>query len=126
LSLCALPPPCDSEIYCYGDILRQVQTAKLFDDDKHFVDMKLKSAPDIILTAFHNLTHGDPNSVPPAVLRDFLHKYFDEPGKEFAPWSPPDWHDNPQFLAGIADAELRSWAEKLHHLWKSLGRKVIS
>uniref|UniRef100_A0A8K9X7P2 Trehalase n=1 Tax=Oncorhynchus mykiss TaxID=8022 RepID=A0A8K9X7P2_ONCMY len=123
---CALPPPCDSEIYCYGDILRQVQTAKLFDDDKHFVDMKLKSAPDIILTAFHNLTHGDPNSVPPAVLRDFLHKYFDEPGKEFAPWSPPDWHDNPQFLAGIADAELRSWAEKLHHLWKSLGRKISS
>uniref|UniRef100_A0A8C8GPK1 Trehalase n=1 Tax=Oncorhynchus tshawytscha TaxID=74940 RepID=A0A8C8GPK1_ONCTS len=123
---CALPPPCDREIYCYGDILRQVQTAKLFDDDKHFVDMKLKSAPDIILTAFHNLTHGDLNSVPPAVLRDFLHKYFDEPGKEFAPWSPPDWHDKPQFLAGIADAELRSWAEKLHHLWKSLGRKISS
>ncbi|XP_052370194.1 trehalase isoform X2 [Oncorhynchus keta] len=123
---CALPPPCDSEIYCYGDILRQVQTAKLFDDDKHFVDMKLKSAPDIILTAFHNLTHGDPNAVPPAVLRDFLHTYFDEPGKEFAPWSPPDWHDKPQFLAGIADAELRSWAEKLHHLWKSLGRKFSS
>uniref|UniRef100_A0A673X7J0 Trehalase n=1 Tax=Salmo trutta TaxID=8032 RepID=A0A673X7J0_SALTR len=123
---CALPPPCDSEIYCYGDVLKQVQMAKLFDDDKYFVDMKLKSAPDIILTAFHNLTHGDPNSVPPAVLRDFLHKYFEEPGKEFEPWSPPDWHDKPQFLTGIADAELRSWAEKLHHLWKSLGRKISS
>nr|XP_023995601.1 trehalase [Salvelinus alpinus] len=123
---CALPPPCDSEIYCYGDILRQVQTAKLFDDDKYFVDMKLKSAPDIILTAFHNLTHGDPNSVPPAVLRDFLLEYFEEPGMEFEPWFPPDWHDKPQFLTGIADAELRSWAEKLHHLWKSLGRKISS
>ncbi|CAB1349374.1 unnamed protein product [Coregonus sp. 'balchen'] len=43
---CTLLPPCDSEIYCYGDILRQVQTAKLFDDDKYFVDMKLKSAPE--------------------------------------------------------------------------------
>ncbi|XP_045580895.1 trehalase isoform X2 [Salmo salar] len=123
---CALPPPCDSEIYCYGDVLKQVQMAKLFDDDKYFVDMKLKSAPDIILTAFHNLTHGDPNSVPPAVLRDFLHKYFEEPGKEFEPWSPSDWHDKPQFLTGIADAELRSWAEKLHQLWKSLGRKEKS
>ncbi len=34
-----------SEIYCTGPILHQIQTAKLFDDDKYFVDMKLKEAP---------------------------------------------------------------------------------
>lgn len=34
-----------SEIYCTGPILQQVQKAKLFDDDKYFVDMKLREAP---------------------------------------------------------------------------------
>uniref|UniRef100_A0A4W5L8X2 Trehalase n=1 Tax=Hucho hucho TaxID=62062 RepID=A0A4W5L8X2_9TELE len=82
---------------------------------------------DIVLAAFRNLTHGAPDTtVPPAVLREFLHKYFEEPGTEFEPWSPPDWHDKPQFLTKIADAELHSWAEKLHRLWKSLGRKISS
>ncbi|XP_012990982.2 trehalase isoform X2 [Esox lucius] len=120
-----LPPPCDSEIFCHGDLLRTIQTAKLFDDDKHFVDMKLKSNPDIVLSSFNNLTHGAPNmTVPPSRLREFLSAHFEEPGKEFLSWSPPDWHDKPQFLDGIADADLRSWAEKLHHLWKSLGRKI--
>lgn len=36
---------CPSEIYCTGELLKQVQTAKLFDDNKAFVDMKLTSAP---------------------------------------------------------------------------------
>ncbi|KAJ7990155.1 hypothetical protein DPEC_G00297390 [Dallia pectoralis] len=121
----ALPPPCDSEIYCHGDLLRTIQTAKLFDDDKHFVDMKLRSDPDVVLSAFNNLSRGFPNAVvSPSILRDFLSTYFEEPGKEFLPWSPPDWHDKPQFLAGIGDTNLRNWAEKLHHLWKSLGRKI--
>lgn len=35
----------DSEIYCTGQLLKQVQTAKLFDDDKYFVDMKLLASP---------------------------------------------------------------------------------
>lgn len=34
-----------SQIYCTGDVLRQIQMAKLFDDDKYFVDMKLTAAP---------------------------------------------------------------------------------
>lgn len=39
----------------------------------------------------------------------------------------PDWIfiSRPKFLEGIADQELRNWAEKIHHLWKSLGRKVV-
>lgn len=34
-----------SLIFCTGEVLRQVQMAKLFDDDKYFVDMKLTTAP---------------------------------------------------------------------------------
>ncbi|XP_071397092.1 trehalase [Centroberyx affinis] len=121
----AFPPPCDSEIYCAGDILHQVQKAKLFDDDKYFVDMKLRATPDVVLSAFRNLSNESPNAtVPSSKLLEFLSTYFEEPGKEFESWTPPDWHDKPKFLGKIADQELRNWAEKIHHLWKSLGRKI--
>ncbi|KAM3615402.1 uncharacterized protein V6R79_001665 [Siganus canaliculatus] len=120
-----LPPPCDSEIYCWGPILHQVQVAKFFDDDKYFVDMKLKAAPDVVLLAFHNLSAESPDSVIPRdKLQEFLVTYFEEPGTEFETWTPPDWHDSPVFLEGIADRELREWAGKIHSLWKSLGRKI--
>uniref|UniRef100_A0A3B5BC12 Trehalase n=1 Tax=Stegastes partitus TaxID=144197 RepID=A0A3B5BC12_9TELE len=123
----ATPPPCDSEIYCTGPILHQMQSAKLFDDDKYFVDMKLRAAPDVVLSAFHNLSNKFPNkNVPPADLREFLAAHFEDPGTEFEPWTPPDWHDKPKFLGGIADEQLRKWAGEIHSLWKSLGRKIRS
>uniref|UniRef100_A0A665VZT1 Trehalase n=1 Tax=Echeneis naucrates TaxID=173247 RepID=A0A665VZT1_ECHNA len=119
------PPPCDSQIYCSGPILHHVQEAKLFDDDKYFVDMKLKAVPDVVLSAFHNLSNETPNAtVLPAELQEFLSVYFEKPGTEFESWTPPDWQDKPKFLGGIADQKLRDWAEKIHHLWKSLGRKI--
>ncbi|XP_020482088.2 trehalase [Labrus bergylta] len=121
----AFPPPCDSEIYCSGPILHQVQAAKLFDDDKYFVDMKLRETPDVVLSAFQNLSQESPN-IPPAKLQEFLRTYFEKPGTEFESWTPSDWHDNPKFLGGIADQQLRSWAGKIHQLWKSLGRKIRS
>lgn len=31
--------PCDSPVYCHGEILHQIQLAKPFDDSKTFVDM---------------------------------------------------------------------------------------
>ncbi|XP_013871324.1 trehalase [Austrofundulus limnaeus] len=123
----SLPPPCDSEIYCSGSILHQVQTAKLFDDDKYFVDMKLRSAPGNVLSAFQNLSSAFPNgTVPPEELREFLNANFENPGTEFEPWMPSDWQDKPKFLNGVADDELRKWGEKIHHLWKDLSRKIHS
>ncbi|XP_040048607.2 trehalase isoform X1 [Gasterosteus aculeatus] len=119
------PPPCDSQIYCRGPILHQVQMAKFFDDDKYFVDMKLRESPDVVLSAFRNLTNESANQmVAPAKLKEFLNAYFEKPGTEFESWTPPDWHDKPKFLEGIADEELRKWAGKIHLLWKSLGRKI--
>lgn len=110
-----------SEIYCSGSILHQIQTAKLFDDDKYFVDMKLKSAPgehkvikhftsvtrrhppavltfslsaEVVLSAFQNLSNAFPNgTVPPMKLQEFLDANFEKPGTEFESWTPPDWKD---------------------------------
>lgn len=121
----AVPPPCDSEIYCSGPILHQIQTAKLFDDDKYFVDMKLKAHPDVVLSAFHNLSSQSPNmTVTPENLQHFLSLYFDKPGTELESWTPVDWHEKPQFLGKIKDQQLQTWAEKIHNLWKLLGKKI--
>ncbi|XP_051579738.1 trehalase-like isoform X2 [Myxocyprinus asiaticus] len=114
-----------SQIYCTGEVLRQVQMAKLFDDNKYFVDMKLTAAPEVVGEAFANLTSGFPNrTVSSSELMKFLKKYFEEPGKEFEMWTPTDWHSNPKILSRISDPQYRSWAEELHGLWKSLGRKI--
>ena len=31
--------PCDSPIYCHGDILEEIQLAHVYEDSKTFVDM---------------------------------------------------------------------------------------
>lgn len=120
-----LPPPCDSEIYCAGPILDQVQRAKLYDDDKYFVDMKLKVSSDIISSAFHNLSNESPSmTIPRDKLLEFVSVYFEKPGTEFEAWTPPDWHNQPQFLKKIANGKLHNWAINVHNLWKLLGKKI--
>lgn len=45
------------------------------------------------MEAFENLTSGFPNkTLPSPELLKFLNVYFEEPGKEFEVWTPPDWH----------------------------------
>ena len=36
--------PCDSPIYCHGDILKQIELARPFGDSKTFVDMQVPFA----------------------------------------------------------------------------------
>ncbi|KAM9801217.1 trehalase [Neosynchiropus ocellatus] len=119
------PPPCDSPIYCSGPILDQVQRAKLYDDDKYFVDMKLKIPPAAVLDSFRELSSKFPNhTVPPSELQVFLDQNFEPAGSEFEPWTPQDWRERPRFLDNITDPQLQAWAQKIHGLWKQLGRKI--
>ncbi|XP_053307913.1 trehalase [Spea bombifrons] len=116
------PPPCDSQIYCTGNLLHTVQMAKIFEDDKHFVDMGLRDSPARILKKFQSLSQRSKGDV--EKLKTFLNTSFTDPGEEFEPWTPTDWHENPDLLSHIKDSELRKWASELHLLWKSLGRKI--
>ncbi|KAK1785295.1 hypothetical protein P4O66_018692, partial [Electrophorus voltai] len=123
--MCVCAPMSPSKIYCTGELLRQVQTAKLFDDNKSFVDMKLAANPEVVMEAFSNLSQRFPNgTAPPSELWLFVNAYFVDDGKQFEPWTPPDWHERPVFLSKVSDSKLRGWAEELHGLWKSLGRKI--
>lgn len=105
--------------------MKQVQSAKLFTDDKHFVDMDMQVSPDVILDRFQKLVSLAPGGqVPRDQLWQFVNTSFNPPGQEFEPWTPQDWHSDPKILSKISDGNLRSWATKLHMLWKSLGRKI--
>ncbi|XP_063167567.1 trehalase isoform X4 [Candoia aspera] len=121
----SLPPPCDSHIYCTGELLRQVQQARLFQDDKHFVDMPLKSNPDVVLKQFWELVNATPGGVlsKPQLAR-FVEAHFLPPGQELESWTPPDWTDSIPLLKKISDEKLQSWARALNAKWKQLGRRM--
>lgn len=98
--------------------------AKLFPDDKQFVDMPLSSAPDQALQHFSQLASTHNHSIPRERLQEFLREHFQAAGQELQPWVPADWKDSPRFLQRISDPRLRVWAEQLHQLWKKLGKKM--
>ncbi|XP_077182642.1 trehalase-like [Paroedura picta] len=119
------PPPCDSKIYCTGELLRQVQLAKLFSDDKHFVDMPLRESPETVLERFQQLVNTTPSgALSKQQLAEFVESHFFPPGQEFEPWEPPDWTGSPQLLSRISDPKLQLWALELNAKWKQLGRKI--
>uniref|UniRef100_A0A8C6XWH7 Trehalase n=1 Tax=Naja naja TaxID=35670 RepID=A0A8C6XWH7_NAJNA len=121
----SLLPPCDSHIYCTGELLWQVQRARLFQDDKDFVDMPLKSSPDVVLKHFEELVNATPGgALSKLQLAQFVESNFYPPGKELKSWMPPDWSDSIPLLQRISDEKLRSWAQVLNAKWKQLGRRV--
>ncbi|KAM3830879.1 trehalase isoform 2-T2 [Vipera latastei] len=121
----SLPPPCDSHIYCTGELLRQVQLARLFQDDKDFVDMPLKSNPDVVLKRFEELVNATlGGALSKLQLAQFVEAHFFPPGQDLESWIPPDWTDSIPLLKRISDEKLRSWAQVLNAKWKQLGRRV--
>uniref|UniRef100_A0A8C0XCB2 Trehalase n=1 Tax=Castor canadensis TaxID=51338 RepID=A0A8C0XCB2_CASCN len=113
-----------SQIYCQGELLHQVQMAKLYQDDKQFVDMSLATAPDQVLQRFRELMEVHNRSVPRQQLQEFVQQHFQDVGLELEPWTPGDWKESPKFLQKISDAKLRVWAEELNQIWKKLGKKM--
>uniref|UniRef100_A0ABI8A1J3 Trehalase n=1 Tax=Felis catus TaxID=9685 RepID=A0ABI8A1J3_FELCA len=83
-------------IYCYRELLHQVQMAKLYQDDKQFVDMPLSSTPDRVLQHFRELAARHNHSIPTPLLRAFIQERFQAAGRELQPWTPKDWKDSCQ------------------------------
>ncbi|XP_060079825.1 trehalase-like [Ylistrum balloti] len=119
-----LLPACDSNIYCNGSILHAVQTSRIFEDSKTFVDMSLKYPEETILLEFDKLQMEYDDKVPKENLTEFVHRYFAGPGDEFMPWVPSDLPRIPSFLNNITDPLLYDFAWDLCNIWKDLGRKI--
>lgn len=119
-----LPPSCPSEIYCYGPLLHTIQMASIYKDSKTFVDMKMKWNSSITLELFDDLMNRTDHNPSHTDIETFVNANFDPAGSEFEDWSPSDWVENPAFLEGINDRDLKTWAAQLNSLWKLLGRKM--
>nr|AEW67359.1 trehalase [Coptotermes formosanus] len=119
-----LPPPCESDIYCYGELLHTVQMSFIFPDSKTFVDMKMKYPRNEIWQRFREMMNRTDNNPSPADISSFVDETFDPPGSEFEDWDPIDWIPYPKFLKKIRDPVFRGWARHLHLFWKELGRQM--
>jgi len=119
-----LPPPCDSNIYCTGQLLHTIQMAHIFPDSKHFVDMPMRNSSHVILDKFQRFMARTKNGPSKRQVEEFVSENFDEPGSEFEDWDPEDWTDSPSVLENISDPAYRSWAAALNGLWKVLGRRI--
>ncbi|CRL08140.1 CLUMA_CG020990, isoform A [Clunio marinus] len=120
-----LPKPCPSEIYCHGRLLETVQMARIFNDSKTFVDMKLKESPSLTLKKFDEFMAKFIDRVPDQnEIQLWVKENFEPAGSEFEDWVPEDYSKSPEILNKINDKSLRSFAEDLNKIWLDLGRKM--
>lgn len=99
--------------------------ARIYNDSKTFVDMKLKQSPDVTLKLFDEFMAKYVDQQPEKdEIQKWVEENFEERGKEFENWIPDDFKKNPEILNRINDKELRSFAENLNGIWLELGRKM--
>nr|AOT99589.1 trehalase 2 [Leptinotarsa decemlineata] len=120
----ALPPPCSSEIYCHGRLLHTIQSAKIYEDSKTFVDMKMKVSPKETLHLFEEFMAEFEDKPTRNDVIDFVNENFEKAGQEFGDWMPSDWVPHPKFIDVIGDPVLKEWVVDLNSIWKKLGRKM--
>lgn len=115
---------CKSKIYCGGKFLRSIQTHRLFEDSKTFVDMKMLKSEAEILRSFDDFMSAHRNQP----LRPALHKWVGENfggvGLEFEEWEPDDWVEEPKIVRNITEPTYRRWFLILNEIWLSLGRRI--
>ena len=114
------------KIFCGGELLHYVQMARLFDDSKYFVDMKLKNPPSETENKFKDLLVKTKDSPSNSDLKKFVEENFVEPGSDLDSWTPEDWNPFPKFTFEVYDLELRNWIREVHRKWIFLGRKISS
>nr|AFS17322.1 trehalase [Belgica antarctica] len=116
----------NGEVYCHGRLLETVQMARIFNDSKTFVDMKMKQNPDATLKLFDDFMEKyEQGSTPPKedVLK-WVEDNFEARGTEFEQWIPDDFTKSPAILNKIKDKDFRNFAEELNGIWLELGRKM--
>ncbi|ORY09166.1 Six-hairpin glycosidase-like protein [Clohesyomyces aquaticus] len=90
--------PCDSPIYCYGDILKQIELARPFEDSK----------------TFNN-----------TALNEFLGKYFGKAGSELEAISPDLLETQPDFLSNVNSSTVSDFISQVIDIWPDLTRRYV-
>lgn len=98
--------------------------AKIREDSKTFVDMKMKYSPNETLSKFNEFMEHHNQTPSRNDVRQFVNDTFDQEGKEFEDWVPQDWTQNPKYVDKIEDENFKKWALGLNKIWLELGRKM--
>ncbi|EKG20667.1 Glycoside hydrolase family 37 [Macrophomina phaseolina MS6] len=114
--------PCDSPVYCHGDLLKAIQLAEPFSDSKTFVDLPTLRPLDEVLAAFHNLTQPISNN---SDLQAFLTTYFGEAGSELEEVPADSLTVNATFLDNIANPDIKDFVSKVVDIWPDLTRRYV-
>ncbi|KAI0526081.1 Six-hairpin glycosidase-like protein [Xylaria bambusicola] len=114
--------PCDSPVYCTGELLKQVELARPFSDSKTFVDLPTIKPLDEVLAAFEKLEKPLSNNT---ALQEFLSTYFGEAGSELEEVPVDQLETDPIFLDNIEDSVIKQFVEKVIDIWPDLTRKYV-
>ncbi|KAI4959460.1 hypothetical protein J4E86_003182 [Alternaria arbusti] len=114
--------PCDSPIYCYGDLLREIELARPFADSKTFVDLPTTRPLDEVLAAFANLSRPIQNNT---ALNDFLSEYFGEAGSELEEVPTDELETQPDFLENVNSSVVRDFTHQVIDIWPDLTRRYV-
>lgn len=114
---------CSSPIYCEGELLHLVQTAKIFNDSKTFVDMALKHPVNKTLENFDVFMRKTNYHPTQNEIREFVYKNFQMVG-EIEDFYPRDWRAEPRIVREVEDPKIRAFLIKLIAIWPQLTRKI--
>ncbi|KAF1960552.1 trehalose [Byssothecium circinans] len=112
--------PCDSPIYCYGDILREIELARPFADSKTFVDLPTKRPLNQVIAAFNRLEKPIQNNT---ALNDFLSQYFGQAGSELQAVPTNQLETQPDFLDAVDSPVVAEFVQKVIDIWPELTRQ---
>ncbi|KAM7207088.1 glycoside hydrolase family 37 protein [Rhypophila sp. PSN 637] len=115
--------PCDSPLYCQGEILKAIELAQPFSDSKTFVDMPTKLPLDQVIANFQKLSKPVRNNTE---LHAFLLANFEPAGTELKPVPASQLKTNATFLNKIQDPAIREFSEAVIKIWPELTRNYES
>ncbi|KAK2059852.1 trehalase [Colletotrichum caudatum] len=114
--------PCDSPIYCHGEILKEIELARPFSDSKTFVDMPAIKSLEDIQAAFDKLAKPLSNNTE---LNDFLRNNFAQAGNELKEVPRDQLGTDPKFLQNINDTVIKEFSQKVINIWPDLTRTYV-
>ncbi|KAK5657080.1 hypothetical protein OQA88_3608 [Cercophora sp. LCS_1] len=114
--------PCDSPIYCHGELLKAIELARPFSDSKTFVDMPTRKPVDEVVAAFEKLSKPVVNDTK---LGEFLQANFLPAGGDLSDFPPGSLETDPKFLDNINDTVIREFTEAVIDIWPDLTRRYV-
>lgn len=114
---------CSSPIYCQGDLLHIVQTNKIFNDSKTFVDLSLVHPANTTVNNFRMFMMETRENATRDQIAEFVSKNFKSVG-ELEEYYPPDFRKDPKILKDIHEPVVRKFAQNIINIWPQLTRRV--